>query len=137
PKNVLVSRDQEAGGAASRIEHGVGLLRVYDLDDEVDDVARGAELSGVALAAEHRKQIFEGVAQAFRMVVLELVDDLQERAQGLRVAVGQEGILEDVTKERRDAGVLRHLGDGLGVEVENLMASESGAHEPRPAVPSV
>jgi hypothetical protein len=51
------------------------------------------------------------------VVVAELIDDFEEGAQGLRVAVGQIGILEDVAKERRNAGVLRHLGDGLGINV--------------------
>ena len=51
------------------------------------------------------------------MVVGELVDDLEEGAQGLRVAVRQIGVLEYLAEKRRDAGVLRHLGDGLGVEV--------------------
>ena len=64
PEDVLVGRDQEPGGAAGRVEHGLGLLRVDDLDHEVDDVARGAELPGIALGAEHREQILEGVAQA-------------------------------------------------------------------------
>ncbi len=123
-EDVLVRRDQKAGGAAGGVEHGVGLLRVHDLDDEIDDVARRAELAGVALAAQHREQVFEGVAQALGVVVLELVDDLQERAQGLRVAIRQEGVLEDLAEERRDAGVLRHLGDGLGVEVQGFVATQ-------------
>ena len=68
-EDVLVGRDQEPGGAAGRVEHGLGLLRVDDRDDEVDDVARGAELPGVALRAEHGEQILEGVAQALGVVV--------------------------------------------------------------------
>ena len=71
------------------------------------------------------------------MIVLELVDDLQEGPQCLRVAVGQEGVLEDVAEERRDAGVLRHLGDGLGVEVQRLMSAQAGAHELGPTVAGV
>jgi hypothetical protein len=34
------------------------------------------------------------------VVISELVDDLQKGAQGLRVAVRQIGVLEDVAKER-------------------------------------
>ena len=59
-------------------------------DDEVDDVARGAELPGVALGAEHGEQILEGVAQPLAVVVVELVDDLEEELERLRVAVGQD-----------------------------------------------
>ena len=69
-EDVLVGRDQEPGGAAGRVEHGLGLLRVDDFDHEVDDVARGAELPGVALGAEHGEQILEGVAEAFAVVVV-------------------------------------------------------------------
>ena len=54
------------------------LQRVDDADDEVDQVARCAELPGVALAAEHREQVFKGVAQFLGMVVAEGVDFLQE-----------------------------------------------------------
>ena len=134
PEDVLVGRDQEAGGAAGGVEHGLVLLRVDDLDDEVDDVARRAELAGVALRAEDGEQILEGVAEPLAVVVGELVDDLEEGLERLRVAIGQIGVLEDVAEEQRDAGVLRHLGDALGVEVQHLVAAEPGAHELGPAV---
>ena len=58
-----------------------------DGHDEVDDVARRTELSGIALGAKHGEQIFVGVAKPLRMVVGEFIDNLQERTQGLRVAV--------------------------------------------------
>ena len=81
---MLPGRDQEPGGAAGRVEDGFVLLRVDDRDHEINDVARGAELSGIALGAEHGKQILEGVAEPFAVVVAELVDDLEEGAQGFR-----------------------------------------------------
>ena len=59
---------------------------------------------------------------------------LRKALERLGVAVGQVGVLEDVAEERRDAGVLRHLGDGLGVEVQGLVAAQAGAHELGPAV---
>ena len=68
------------------------------------------------------------------MVVFELVDDLEEGAQGLRVAVGQVGVVEDGAEERRDAAVLGHPGDGLGVEIKGRVPAEPGVHQPRPAV---
>ena len=97
-------------------------------------MARGAELSGIALGAEHGEQILEGVAEAFAVVVVELVDDLEEHLERFGVAVGQIGVLEDVAEEQRNAGVLRHLGDGLGVEVQGLVAAQARAHEFGPAV---
>ena len=118
PEDVLVGGDEEAGGAAGGVEDGLVLLRVDDRDDEINDVARGAELAGIALRAEHGEQILEGVAEALAVVVVELVDDLEEGLERLGVAVRQVGVLEDVAEERRDAGVLRHLGDAFGVEAQ-------------------
>ena len=114
--------------------HGLVLFRINDFDHEVDDVARGAELPGVALGAEHGQQILEGVAQPLAVVVAELVDDLEEHLERFGVAVGQIGVLEDVAEQERDAGVLRHLGDGLGVEVQRLEAAQPGVHQLGPAV---
>ena len=37
-------------------------------------------------------------------------------------------------EKRRDARVLRHAGNGLGVQVEDLVAAQAGAHQPGPAV---
>jgi len=68
------------------------------------------------------------------VVVGEAVDLLEEDAQGLRVAVGQEGVLEDVAEQGRDAGVLVHALDRLGVEGQHLEAAHAGRHELRPAV---
>ena len=132
-ENVLVRRDEEPGGAAGRVEDAFVFLRVDDRNDEVDDMARGAELPGVALRAEHGEQVLEGVAQPFGVVVGELVDDLEEGAQGLRVAVRQIGVLEDVAEQRRDARILRHPRDRLGVEIEHLVAAQAGAQQLGPA----
>jgi hypothetical protein len=55
-------------------------------------VARGAELACIALGAQHGEQVFEGIAQAFAVVVGELVDNLEEGPQGFRVAVVSIGI---------------------------------------------
>jgi hypothetical protein len=52
-EDVLVGRDEEPGSATGWIEHGLRLLWVDYLNDEIDDVARGTELSGVSLGAEH------------------------------------------------------------------------------------
>ncbi len=127
-ENVLVGRDEEAGGAAGGVEDGFALQRSDDLDHEIDDVARGAELAGIALRAEDAEQILEGVAEALAVVVAELVDDLEEGPERLGVAVRQVGVLEDVAKERRDAGVLGHLGDAFAVEAEHLVAAYSRIH---------
>ena len=76
--DVLPGRDEEARCAAGGIENGLVLLGIDNLDHEVDDVPRRAELSRVALAPEHRQEVLEGVAQALGVVVLELSYGLQE-----------------------------------------------------------
>ena len=99
-EDVLVGGDEEAGRAAGGVEHGLVFLRVDDGHDEIDDVARGAELPGIALRAEHGEQILEGVAEPLAVVVGEFVNDLEERLQRLGIAVWQIGVLEDVAEER-------------------------------------
>ena len=86
-EDVLVGGDEEARGPAGRIENGLVFLRVDDLDHEIDDVARSAELSGIALRAEDAEQILEGVAEALAVVVAELVDDLEKGLERLGVAI--------------------------------------------------
>ena len=68
------------------------------------------------------------------MVVGKLVNHLEKAAQGLGVAVGQIGVLENITEQRRDTGVLRHSGNGLGVKIENLVSAQAGVHQFGPAV---
>ncbi len=51
---VLARRHQEARRAAGRIADHVGGLRRGQLDHQPDDVARRAELSGIALGAKDR-----------------------------------------------------------------------------------
>ena len=110
------------------------LLGVDDGHDEVDDVARGAKLAGVALGAHHRQQVLERVAQPLGVVVFEFVDDLQERAQGLGIAVGQVGVVEDAAEQRRDAGVLRNPVERLGIEIQRRVSAQPRVHQSWPAV---
>ena len=59
---------------------------------------------------------------------------LRKARKGLRIAIRQVGVVEDVAKQRGNAGVLRHLGDSLCVEIQGLMAAETGAHQLGPSV---
>ena len=131
---MFVGRNQEPGGTAGRIEDAFVFLRIDDVDDEVDDMTRSSELPSVALGAEDREQVFEGIAEPLTVIIGELVDDLEECAQGFRIAVRQVGVVEDVPEQRRDAGVLGHLGDSVGVKVQNVVAAKTPTHQARPAV---
>ena len=123
-EDVLVGGDEEPGGAAGGVEDGLVLLRGEDLDHEINDVARGAELTGIALGAEDAEEILEGVAEALAVVVAELVADFEEGLERLGVAVWEVCVLEDVAKKRRNARVLWHLGDAFAVERDHLVAAE-------------
>ena len=97
-------------------------------------MTRRAELPGIPLRTEHRQQILEGIAQPLGMVVGELVDHLEEHLERLRVAIRQIGVLEDASEQQRDAGIVRHLGDGFRIQVQRLMPAQAGTHELGPAV---
>ena len=58
------------------VQYRVVLLWVHYGNDEVDDVARSAELTSIALGSKYREQILEGIAQPLRVVVCKLVNDL-------------------------------------------------------------
>ena len=133
-EDVLVGGDEEPGGAAGGVEDGLVLLRGENLDHEIDDVARGAELPGITLTAKDAEQILEGVAQALAVVVAEPVDDFEESLEGLGVAVRQVSVFEDAPEKGGDAGVFRHLGNAFPVEAEHLVPAKRGGHEPGPAV---
>lgn len=47
--DMFIRRDEKTGGAAGAVEHDFVFFRVDQFDHEIDDVARGAELPGVAL----------------------------------------------------------------------------------------
>ena len=98
-------------------------------------MARRAKLSRVALRAQHGQQIFVSVAQPLRMVIVELVNDTQKRAQSFRVAVRQIGVAENGAEQRRHFRVFRHPRNRLGVKVQHLVPAQPGAYQPGPAVP--
>jgi len=95
---VLVGGDEETGGAAGGIEDDVAFLRGEDFYDKINDVARGAELAGVALRAEDAEEILEGVAEAFAVVVAELIYDLEEGFERLGVAIREVGVFKNVAE---------------------------------------
>jgi hypothetical protein len=134
-QDVFVGGDEEASGAAGGVENGLVLLRGEHLDHEINDVARGAELAGISLAAEDAEQILEGIAEALAVVVAELIDDLEEGVQRLGVAIRQVGIFEDAAEQLRQPGILGHLGDAFGV-AEQLVIPRL-LHELRPAIAGV
>ncbi len=133
-EDVFVGGDEESGGAAGGVEDGFVFFGVEDFDDEVDDVARGAELAGVALGAEDGEEVFEGVAEAFGVVVGEFVDRFEEGFEGFGVAVGEVGIFEDAAEEEREVGVLGHFEHAIGVKGDAFFAGDGGGHEFGPAV---
>ena len=102
---MLVGGDEKPCGAAGGVEYLLVFFGVDDLDHEVDDVARRAELPGVALGAENGEHVLECVAQPLAVIVSKLVDNFKKSAQGFGVAVRQAGVLENIAKQLGDARV--------------------------------
>ena len=94
---VLERRLEEAAGAAGRVEDGLVLLWVEDLDHQVDRAARGEVLAAVT-AQVRADELLVGDAlgvdvRAAQVVGRELADDEGERPVGESDLVGG---LEDV-----------------------------------------
>lgn len=66
---MLVGRNKEAGGSTSGVENALVFIRIHNLDNKIDNMARGTELTSIALATKNRKQILVGIAQIFAVVV--------------------------------------------------------------------
>ena len=96
---MFEGRNEKARRAASGIKDSLVLFRVHHGDDEINDVARRAELPGVALGAEDGQQVFEGVAEPFAVVVGEACYLFQKKIERFRIAVRQEHALEDVPEK--------------------------------------
>ena len=83
-EDVLERRDEEARCAARGVEDGFVFLRVNNGGDEVNDVARGAELAGVTLRAKNVEQVFVGIAEPFAVVIGETRNFFQEEVEGFQ-----------------------------------------------------
>ncbi len=88
----MVSVEQEAGGAAGRVADAMAELGIHQLADELDDMARSAELAVLSRAADFVEQHFIDIAlDVLKQVALlagvalhldeDLVDDLDRTLQ--------------------------------------------------------
>lgn len=76
PLRLCVGGNKKSGRAARGVQHGFRLFRVDDLNHEINDVARRAELPGIALGPEDAEEILECVAETFTVVIVEFVGHL-------------------------------------------------------------
>ena len=60
--DVFIGRDQESTRAAGGVAHGLADFRAHHLDDNANEMARGAELRGAFLLAEIAGERLEEVA---------------------------------------------------------------------------
>ena len=97
-------------------------------------MARGAELPGVALTAQHREQIFEGIAQPLAVIVSEAVDLAQEAAQRFGITIGQVGVAEDRAEQLGQLGILHHPGQRLGIGVEHFLPADARRNQLGPSI---
>ena len=102
---VLDGADEEAAGAAGRVENGFAEAGIDLLDDELGDGARRVELAGVAGGLEVLEQLLVDVAEHVAVVggvevdAVDLVDDLPHQRAVLHVVVG---VLEGHADEAGD-----------------------------------
>ncbi len=61
-EDVLVRGDEKTGCTAGGVKDGFVFLRVHHRNDEINNMTRGAKLSGVALRTENVEQMFVGVS---------------------------------------------------------------------------
>ena len=83
---MVVGGDQEARGAGGRVVDGLADLRVDDLDDGADDVARRAELAELARLLDLLQHMLEQVALGVGVGPVEAqpidqVDDLRQHGR--------------------------------------------------------
>ena len=131
---MLESRDQESGSAAGGIKDGLGLLRVNHGDDEVNNMARSAELAGIALRAKHGKQVLKRVTEAFAVVVAEAINFLEEQVEGFGIAIRQEHTLKNIAEQLGDVLVFVHLLNAFSIEQQAFMPAITLIQQLRPAV---
>ena len=102
---VLDGADQEAAGAAGRIEDGLAEAGIDLLDDELGHGARGVKLARIAGGLEILEELLVDVAEHVAVIggievdAVDLVDDLPHEGAVLHVVVG---ILEGHADETRD-----------------------------------
>jgi hypothetical protein len=121
--------------AGSRIR--VAGLGVEAGDDEINDVARGAELAVLSLGAHALEEVFEGVAQFLAVRVFEAVHLGEEHREDASVAEFQEGVAEDVAEEAGQVSGFLGVADGLdafGKEGDALVGGDGLREEIAPAV---
>jgi len=73
---MFISCQEKTGCSTGRVEDGFVFLRVNHLHNEINDVARGAELTGITLGAEDGEEILVSIPEIFAVVVVEFVDGL-------------------------------------------------------------
>jgi hypothetical protein len=130
--------DEEAGGAARGVADPLVGLRIHERGDEVDDVARGAELAVRAGGGELRKEILIHVPLEIVAVVggqVQLVNALDDGAE--RGAVVD---LEGSAAEEELAGVGQarefvQALDGIAGGIEEGVAGEDDEVAPGEARP--
>ena len=113
-EDVPVGGDEEAARAAGGVEDFVAGLRVEAGDDEINDVARGAELAVLTLRAGALQEVFKGVAQFLAVRVGEAVHLGEEHGEDASVAEFQEGVAEDVAEQ---AGQVRGGDDSFSFAI--------------------
>jgi hypothetical protein len=100
-------------------------------------MAGGAELAGIALRTHYGEEIFVSIPQPFGMVILETVDLFEEHIEGVGIAKGEKGVLEDIAEEFGKVGVSSHTFQAFGIEVHSFLPGKAGIDDIIPGEPFI
>ena len=93
---IFAGRDQEAAGAAAGIADHVLGLRRGQLDHQLDDVARRAELAVLAGGGDLAEHVLVDVALGVAVLHVELVEHVDDLGEQRRRRDGEAGVLHVV-----------------------------------------
>ena len=129
--------DEESCGSTGRIEDRLMFLRIHNIHEELDNMSRRTELARISLTSHDREEVFEGIPELLRVVIVEPVDLSEEHYDCISITEWEIGILENLLEKIRKMICLRELVESLDIEVGTILVRELGIEELRPGIPLI
>lgn len=112
-------------------------LRIHNIHEELDNMPRCTELARISLTSHNREEVFEGIPELLRVVIVEPVDLSEEHYDCIGITEWEIGILENLLEKIRKMICLRELVESLDIEVGTILVRELGIEELRPGIPLI